>query len=73
MDFKKKSVAKQNLLDSTTQCQMNLGQLSKSQEKEVMTCGFECFGKSLRIEEEFDLGILVWVGIKYVEKMMRSF
>ena len=69
-----KSTAQQSSLDSTSQYQMKFrttrfpGRL----EKEVWISGLECFRKPLRIKEEFDLGISVWVGIRYLEKRMRS-
>ena len=60
--WKSKSIAKSSLSDSTAKSQMKLKttHFSTGSEKDVMACGKESFGKSLRIEEEFGLEIYGW-------------
>lgn len=71
--WKSESTAKQsgtNSLDCTAQGQTDVmtTRFSKSLEKEAMPCRLETSGKSWRAEEEFDLAMSVWVGIRYLEK-----
>lgn len=71
--WKSESTAKQSgtdSLDRTTQGQTKVmtTRFSKSLEKEAMPCRLETSGKSWRAEEEFDLAMSVWVGIRYLEK-----